>query len=184
MPFRSAIAEIGEPAVVQRPAEITIAPDLYRRIGSARSWADLEAVLEDAQGEYAAGRLTAEDIEQLAGQATQRSRQIPETADESCLSYLFDEQSVRQVYSRVLGELAVFADDDAEVPTGFEGEVYRASELRQIVGRSPEQVRAIHATKKAFNGELSDKPRDGITVPAEDLLADSCKEDPADRIAE
>jgi hypothetical protein len=184
MPFRSAIAETAEFAAVQRPAEITIDPDLFRRIGSARSWADLEAVLEDAQGEYAAGRLTAEDVEQLAGQVTQRSRQIPETADGVHLSHLFDEQSVRQVYSRVLGEMVVFADDDAEVPTGFEGEVYRASELRHIVGRSPEQVRTIHATKKAFSGELCDKPRDGITVPTEDLLADSHKEDPADSIAE
>ena len=111
-------------------------------------------------------------MEQLAEQATERSRQIPETADELRLSHLFDEKSVRYVHSRILDEEVVFVRDGADVPADMEGIVYRGSELKQLVGCSPKRLHTIHQAKRHFDGELADDLGEDAILPAEDLLAD------------
>ena len=57
------------------------------------------------------------------------------------------------VYSRILRERILFAADDAEAPE-TELVVYRAAELKGLVGCSPDALRHIHAVKKVFRGEV------------------------------
>ena len=57
------------------------------------------------------------------------------------------------VHSRILGETILFAADSADVPS-TDVAVYRASELAQLVGVSPDLLRAIHDAKNALDGEV------------------------------
>jgi hypothetical protein len=81
-----------------------------------------------------------------------RSRQIPDEGER--LSELLTRQPVVRVHSRLLGEVVVWAADNAEVPEDTPEVVYRESELRLLVGLAPAEVRAIHAAKRSFDGEV------------------------------
>lgn len=48
----------------------------------------------------------------------------------------------------------IWVADGVEVPEQSGEAVYRKSELRQLVGKSPAEIRAIHAAKRAIDGEL------------------------------
>ncbi len=54
---------------------------------------------------------------------------------------------------------------DTVVPEATAEVVYKESELRRLVKMPPDQIRAMHAVKKEFDGELldagSDEPREG-----------------------
>ena len=79
---------------------------------------------------------------------------VPEHAEDGHLSELLVRKPVVRVRSRLLGEVVVWVADGAEMPEETEEVVYRESELRQLVGRTQTEVRAIHATKRAIDGEL------------------------------
>ena len=163
--FRSAIAGVMDPQVQiqeqvaeERPASTAPAADEFHQVvQQAKSWEDRGAILDRVQAAFDAGHIDQEVAEDLALQTANQSRQLPErgpAAGELRLCDLFKENPIRWVRSRVLGETVIFAADGVELPADLEGVVYRESELRQMPGRPPEQVRAIHATKKAFDGEL------------------------------
>jgi hypothetical protein len=56
---------------------------------------------------------------------------------------------VAEVWSRVLGEAVVFASDNARLDPGELWPVYRAHELRVLLGlTAPGELRRIHEVKK------------------------------------
>lgn len=61
---------------------------------------------------------------------------------------------VAEVRSRVLDEVVLFASDDAVVDPGERRVVYRACELRELVGMRPEDLRFVHRVKKVFGGTI------------------------------
>lgn len=59
------------------------------------------------------------------------------------------------VNSEVLGERVVFASDNAPKRETDSGMVeYRAAELRELLGLSPEELRRVHLVKKTFGGKV------------------------------
>jgi hypothetical protein len=127
---------------------------LESRIRFARSEGALEAALERVQGAFAAGRLTAEETERLATLAAQEAGCLPEEAEEERLGDLLARRPMVRLRSRLLGEVVLLAADDAQVPADGALVVYRASELRHLVGRTPAQVQALHVVKVALDGQV------------------------------
>ena len=131
--------------------------ELHRAIQAAESWQDLDQLLQQAQSAFEAGHIDQQQAEEVAAQAAERSRQLPERredAGELRLSELFREDPICRVYSHILGEELVFAADDAEVPADDELVVYRESELRALASHPPAEVQRIHLVKVVFDGEL------------------------------
>ena len=58
------------------------------------------------------------------------------------------------VHSAVLNEVVVFASDNARVDPGEQRVVYRAAELRELLGLSAKDLRAVHRVKKTFRGTV------------------------------
>jgi len=58
------------------------------------------------------------------------------------------------VRSAVLDEVVVFASDNARVDPGEQRVVYRAAELRELLGLSAKDLRAVHRVKKTFRGTV------------------------------
>ncbi len=64
---------------------------------------------------------------------------------------------VVEMRSSVLGEVVIFASDNAHVDPGELRPVYRASELRALLGlTNPDDLRQVHAFKKTFRGTMTD----------------------------
>jgi len=61
---------------------------------------------------------------------------------------------VVEVRSEVLGEVVVFASDNARVDPGERRVVYRASELREMLDLGPNSLRQVHRVKKPFRGTV------------------------------
>ena len=59
-----------------------------------------------------------------------------------------------EVTSDVLGERVVFASDNARLDPGERLVVYRAAELLELQGLSPDELRAVHRVKKLFAGTI------------------------------
>lgn len=59
-----------------------------------------------------------------------------------------------EVTSDVLGERVVFASDNAKLDPGERLVVYRAAELRELVGFSRDDLRKVHEVKKLFGGTI------------------------------
>ena len=104
---------------------------------------------------YQCGDLVQEEAEDLARAITFRSRQIPERIEDMPLKDLATSGLVRKVQSKVLGETIQFAANDCDLsdvdPTMI---VYTATELAQLNGVTPEQLRSIHKVKKELDGEV------------------------------
>jgi hypothetical protein len=61
------------------------------------------------------------------------------------------------VWSKVLGERIILASDNARVDPGELRTVYRARELRALLGLSdPAELRRIHEVKRTFRGTITD----------------------------
>jgi hypothetical protein len=61
------------------------------------------------------------------------------------------------VWSKVLGERIILASDNARVDPGELRPVYRARELRALLGLSDsDELRRIHAVKRTFRGTITD----------------------------
>ena len=100
------------------------------------------------------GEATREKVEALTGHAAERSREVPEHAEDSHLSDLLVRLPVVRVRSRLLGEVVVWVADSIEVAEEITEVVHRESELRRLTGRSPAEVRAVHEVRRALEGEL------------------------------
>ncbi len=64
---------------------------------------------------------------------------------------------VVEVRSKVLGELVLFASDNALLDPGERRPVYRAAELRELVGLKPAELRTVHRVKRTFRGTVADR---------------------------
>ena len=78
---------------------------------------------------------------------------------------------VQEVKSKVLGEHILWVADNAEVPPGNTLVVYRADELKQLVGLTPGEIRRLHMVKKELDSELVVLDDEGDRIWATDLLA-------------
>ncbi len=58
----------------------------------------------------------------------------------------------RRTRSRILDETIVLAADNADLPNFGDTVVYRAKELRCLVGMSSERIRNFHEVKRYFDG--------------------------------
>ena len=74
-----------------------------------------------------------------------------------------------EVYSRVLDERVMFAANNADVPN-VEMVVYKPREMAELAGYSPGELKAAHAVRKAFDGELLENAPDGVEIPSEIFL--------------
>ena len=70
------------------------------------------------------------------------------------LTVLFQTTKSRKVWSRLLDEAILFVADGNEPQNPENLILYYEYELRQLAGKSPAQIRAIHLTKKIMNGDL------------------------------
>jgi hypothetical protein len=61
---------------------------------------------------------------------------------------------VVRVWSECLKERLVFASDNAVLDPGEREPVYRASELRELVGMKAADLRCVHQVKKIFGGAI------------------------------
>ncbi|MDA0337103.1 MAG: hypothetical protein O2782_18225 [bacterium] len=145
--------EIPVTEVTHSPPSLR-AVKLREQVRQARDWVILYAILDEAQAAYDAGEVTLEEVESLAGYAVETSLQVPEHDEDGLLSALLARQPIVRVRSRLLGEVVVWVSDAVEITEEVAEIVYRESELRQMVGQSPDEVRAIHALKRALDGEL------------------------------
>ena len=84
-------------------------------------------------------------------------------ASQSCLLAEFLEMRLEEfegaglvveVWPKALGEVVVFASDNAVVDPGELRVVYRAAELRGLVGIQPADLRNLHDIKKTFRGSI------------------------------
>ena len=160
--------DVARQAVTWLPEETGLvahsrAVSLRKQARVATDWVDLYALLDDVQTAYNAGDVTREEVESLTGYAVNRSGHLPQEPQDGPLSKLLEQRSVR-VRSRLLGEVVVWVADTTVVPEATAEVVYKKSELRRLVKMPPDQIRAIHAVKKEFDGELldagSDEPRE------------------------
>lgn len=79
------------------------------------------------------------------------------TAGEVCampLSEFAEAGLVVEVRSEVLGEVVIFASDNAVVDPGERRVVYWAAELRTLLGVGGDDLRRLHAAKRAFGGTV------------------------------
>ena len=148
-------------------------------IEQAVSWNDLSALCKRIDEAYCEGRLNDNDVETLTAHVTQKSHELPEPEPQQPLSSLLAENPTRRVRSNVLGEDVLWAADDAEIPEDNTLVVYRERELKEIAGRSPEELQAIHRSKRGLDMELMESgDEEGERIDAETLLAhardDSC----------
>jgi hypothetical protein len=100
-----------------------------------------------------------------AGQCDDPSATAPELAAEVCamrLDHFAQAGRVVTVWSELLRELVIFASDNAIVDPGELRTIYRASELRVLLGlANPRELRQVHAVKRTFRGNITDAPQVG-----------------------
>ena len=133
---------------------------------------DLDSTIEAVDSAFVQGEITQEEAEALAQAATEKSRQIPASIEEMPLAEFASSGLVKKVKSKVLGETVIWAADNAQVPPETDQVIYRASELKELVGVPPEQLRKIHLLKKTRDWEVVNM-EDGDEfqkIPAEQLL--------------
>jgi hypothetical protein len=93
--------------------------------------------------------------EALPGGVTEAKRSILEAELVAMpLSQFARARLVVTVRSALLDEVVVFASDNARVDPGEQRVVYRAAELRELLGLSAKDLRAVHRVKKTFRGTV------------------------------
>ena len=108
-----------------------------------------------------------DDTERVEEERPQAQRILEMRMSEFAVSGL-----VQEVKSGVLGEHILWVADNAEVPPANTLVVYRADELKQLVGLTPDEIRRLHSVKKELDGELVVIDDEGDRIlPATDLLA-------------
>jgi hypothetical protein len=61
---------------------------------------------------------------------------------------------VVEVFSEALDETVILASDNATVDPGERQVVYRAAELRELIGLDPETLRTVHEVKRVFGATI------------------------------
>ena len=127
---------------------------LQSKIDNAMVGKDLDSAIEAVDSAFVQGKITQEEAEALAQAATEKSRQIPASVEEMPLEDFASTGLVKEVKSKLLGETVIWAADNAQVPPETDQVIYRASELKELAGISPEQLRKIHMLKKTRDWEV------------------------------
>ena len=127
---------------------------LQSEIDNAMVGKDLDSTIEAVDSAFVQGEITQEEAEALAQAATEKSRQIPASIEEMPLAEFASSGLVKKVKSKQLGETVIWAADNAQVPPETDQVVYQASELKELAGMSPEQLRKIHMLKKTRDWEV------------------------------
>ena len=145
---------------------------LQSEIDNAMVGKDLDSTIEAVDSAFVQGKITQEEAEALAQAATEKSRQIPASVEEMPLAEFASSGLVKKVKSKQLGETVIWAADNAQVPPETDQVVYQASELKELAGMSPEQLRKIHMLKKTRDWEVVnfDDGDEFQKIPAEQLL--------------
>ena len=156
---------------VGSPAEKTSGSAIQAAIVGARSWQDLSRLCEDIDAAYRAGDIDTEVADELTNLVRQRSREVPEN-DAALLEMPLDKLAqsgiCREVHSKALDKPVIFAADNAEVSADnwqFTG----PNEMRELLGASPEMLRAAHEVRQAFDGEIV-ADEDETRIPSRELL--------------
>ena len=133
----------------------TTADIIEQAIGKAQTWEDLSSLCEDIDAAYRAGDIDTEVADELTNLVRLRAREVPED-DAAFLEMPLDKLAqsgiYREIPSKALDERVIFAADNAEVPEDTPLVVYRTNEMRELLGASPETLRAAHEVKKVFDG--------------------------------
>ena len=127
---------------------------LQSEIDNAMVGKDLDSAIEAVNSAFVQGKITQEEAEALAQAATEKSRQIPASVEEMPLEDFASSGLVKEVKSKLLGETVIWAADNAQVPPETDQVIYRASELKELAGMSPEQLQKIHMLKKTRDWEV------------------------------
>ena len=160
------MAWIGNEEVPRCPMK----DQLAEAIAGAVLGTEVSAVMDDIKAAHERGHLNDEDAESLALAAAEKGPQLPYRPEDMRLSAFAESGLVCEVQSKVLGENVLWAADNAVVPPDSPLVVYRASELRAAWGMSPERLRAVHAVKKAMDGDIVAADEEGEAIPVDDLL--------------
>lgn len=70
------------------------------------------------------------------------------------LSEFAEAGRVVRVFSSVLGEVVILASDDAVIDPDESLVVYRAAELRELIGLNSEDLRTVYEVKRVFQGTI------------------------------
>ena len=95
----------------------------------------LDSVMEDIEAAYRRGDIAQEEAEALAQAAIEKSWQIPACIEDMPLADFAASGLIRKVKSKALGETVLWAADNAEVDLGTDLVVYRACELKELIGK-------------------------------------------------
>ena len=159
MEFKSAIAEVMKRESLGAEGQTTPKSQTTHKLGAtiqqACRWKDLEKVPAQVQILFKGGEITREEAEALAQAVTDKSRQIPASIEEMPLEDFATSGLVQKVKSKVLGETVIWAADNAQVPPETHQVVYRACELRELVGMPAEWLQRLHVAKKTLNAKIT-----------------------------
>ena len=146
----------GSAAPAERQTGPVDSPEvqLYQSVQSASVWNDIEKKLHKITKAYRQGEVNQATAEMLTHAAIEKSRQIPASIEEMPLENFASSGLVKEVKSKLLGETVIWAADNAQVPPETDQVIYRASELKELAGISPEQLRKIHMLKKTRDWEV------------------------------
>lgn len=125
---------------------------LKKAIAAALVQTDLHAIPERIEAAFDRGTITREEAESLAQLAVDTARKLPADINKMSLSVFARSGQIRKVRSKVLGETIVWAADNAALPEENALVVYRAHELKALVGLDPQALVAVHTTKKWLDG--------------------------------
>ena len=142
-----------------KPVSAALRP-LRDAVAAALVATDLDPVIDDTDAAYRRREITQEEAEYIARTAMERARQIPATIEEMPLSDFARSGLVREVESKTLGETVLWAADNVKVEMQPGRVVYRASELKELVGVTPEHLQRIHLVKQRLNGEVISNKED------------------------
>ena len=141
-------------------------------IGKAQTWEDLSGLCKDIDAAFRAGDIDTEVADELTNLVRLRAREVPED-DAAFLEMPLDKLAqsgiYRELHSKALDEPVIFAADNAEVPEDTPLAVYRTNEMRELLGASPEMLRAAHQVRKVFDGEIV-ADEDETRIPSSELL--------------
>ena len=162
-------AEILE--LLNEEAEVRGGDPFAGDIEQAESWDDLSTFCKEIVEAYRQGQLGFDEVETLTVQIAEKAHELPETVPQQSLRALLLEKPIRRVRSAALGEDTLWAADNAGFQKTNTLVVYRERELKEIVGRSAEKLRALHRCKCVLDMELvAPGEEEGERIDAEALL--------------
>jgi hypothetical protein len=148
------------------------APDLLalvaQVVGPLLEWLEAGGVALDRSEGVVAGQLVAPEAARTVGEALGGVSETGASLLTAEVCAIRLEEFARsglvvEVWSAVLEEAVVFASDDARVDPGELRTVYRAHELRVLLGLSTlRELRRAHEVKRLFRGAITDGSPAGV----------------------